>query len=216
MPRSQVGHSTRFASVLLMTLVGFACTSALAPVATASFALSVGTDVPANVTVGQAGVPGSFFLANTSNGVHSAVSVQLDSISLVPSCGSTAASADCPIGFMDPGVIVPNPSTGAGEVGTACAGGAVTFAVIDAAQGKYAITPGSTVTLGPSSGPPALARCVIDFVVDVVKAPTIDAASGQPGLQTSQVAAATGTGGGFPAASFNTSSPTVTSAPPTI
>ena len=109
-----------------------------------------------------------------------------NSITMVPSCGSQNAGADCtPPAAFDPGVIVPS-ATGMGEAGSACAGRTFTITLIDIAQGKYNFAPDAPFTLGPSSGGGAPNECVIDFTVDVQRAPSIDANPAAPGLQTDQ------------------------------
>ena len=151
--------------------------------------------------------------------------MRIDTITIVPSCGSTAVSPDCSPGFQDPGVIVPSPATGAGRAGTACAAQTFTFAVIDLAQGKYSVTTNSPpLTLGPSSGSTALKQCIIDYTANVARTPAIDSNPAVPGLQTSQKAGVTGTdtgptgpgstGGGVGSASttVNRSLPFITTA----
>src|ERR1700760_862430 len=82
-----------------------------APSAFAGAAFGVLPAVPANVTVGDTGVATSLTIRNISaNGAgetnFDTDSFQINSIALVPSCGSVVFSADCtPAGSVDPGVI---------------------------------------------------------------------------------------------------------------
>jgi hypothetical protein len=177
----------RFSLVVLV-----ATTALLAGAATASagVSISVSPAVPSSVTVG--GNPAtSLSLTNGSfNGPgetnFDTDSFQVNDVTLVPSCGSPVFSADCQAGSFDPGVLVPS-ATGTGQAGTACAGRAFTVSLIDAAQGKYRFTPDATIILGPSGGPLAQRRCVIDFTTGVARVPAIDSAAA-PGLQTDQKA----------------------------
>ena len=132
---------------------------AIAPaVAAAGVGMNVIPSFPFDVTVGQTAVAGSVSISNTStNGFGEAGfdtdSLSVSAITLVPSCGSASFGSTCTVGFEDPGVIVPSPAMGTGQAGTACAGVSFTFSVIDMPQGRYQLTPDSTVILGPSSGP---------------------------------------------------------------
>lgn len=156
--------------------------------------------VPQDVVVGDTGVLSSLIITNASaNGPgefgYTNDSMQISSISFVPSCGSTASGEDCIAPALDPGVLVPNPLSGTGEPGTACAGRTFTIAPIDPPQGKYSVTVnGAALVLGPTSGSLAVRQCIINYKVDVVKMPTIDSepGAGSPGTQTGQKAAVKG------------------------
>src|SRR5262249_62047303 len=80
--------------------------------------------------------------------------------------------------------------TGAGT-GTcgACTGLTFTVAVVDVTTGEVQFTPNMTVNLGQPGS--ATDTCIIDFTVDVLALPTVDAAP-DTGLQTAQLARATG------------------------
>ena len=156
--------------------------------------IAVTPSVPTTVTVGTNDLPASLRIRNVSQSGpgeagYETDSYRIDSVRLVPSCGSATLSADCPIGFMDPGVLVPNVSA-AGRAGSACAGRQFAVTLTDATQGKYAFTPDQPVILGPASGPSAGSECAIEFELDVAKAPAIDSSPSQPGLQTDQKASA--------------------------
>ena len=194
----------------------------LAPaIAPAIVVLNVAPTVPNNVTVGQTAVPMSLVIANQSTepGGFSGDTVQIDTITFVPSCGSPVSSADCPDGSLDAGVIVPS-LTGAGRAGTACGTHTFSFAVSDAAQGKYSITTNTPpLTLGPSGGTVAQRRCVIDFTGSVLRMPTMDSRPA-PGIQTDQKSGVTGTDTGVnlgqTGSAVDTSPVTVNRATPAI
>ena len=188
--------STLFALLTILAGLAFAASPA-----SAGPRLSVGTSIPSTVTVGQTGLPSQLRILNTSFNGPGEAGYTTDSfnipdplvpfsITMVPSCGSQNASADCtPPAAYDPGVIVPS-ATGMGEAGSACAGRTFTITLIDIAQGKYNFAPDAPFTLGPSSGGGAPNECVINFTVDVQRAPTIDANPAAAGLQTDQRSAA--------------------------
>lgn len=168
--------------------------------------------VPQEVQVGQTGVQSSLIITNASaNGFgetgYTQDSMRIDSITVVPSCGSVAFGADCPVAAHDPGVLVPNPLTGTGAAGSACAGRTFTIAkIVGDPQGKYTVTiNGAPLVLGPSSGSAATNECIVEYLADVVKLPTIDSEPGNAGLQTGQKGFVSGTdvGGSNVAANLN-------------
>ena len=174
-------------AVLAVTLLGSP------PNAWAGAGFGVLPSIPANVTVGDTNVPTSLVLRNISSNGSGETNFDTDSfmindITLVPSCGSQVFSSDCPVGSRDPGVIVPDPLTGTGRSGTACAGRTFAISLIDAAQGKYRFTPDASIVVGPSGGPQLAATCAIDFTSRVLKAPTIDSDAVATGRQTDQKA----------------------------
>jgi hypothetical protein len=158
--------------------------------------MSVLTTIPSNVTVGDQNLPSTLRIRNTSVSGFGETGFELDSyridpanastpITLVPSCGSQNGTPDCPAGFEDVGVLVPD-ATGTGS--GACLNITFTFTLIDIVQGKYAVVPSSAFDLGPSEPPGAAPSplCIISFTTDVLKAPTRDANSAIAGLQTDQ------------------------------
>ena len=188
-----------FRRTLCASLLAWAALLLAPAIASAGVVLNVVPIVPLNVTVGQTAVPMSLGIANQSANLpgetgYTADTVQIDTITFVPSCGSPTVSADCPDGSFDPGVIVPS-LTGTGRPGTACATNTFSIAVSDASQGKYSITTPTPVTLAPSLPATPLRRCVIDFTGSVVRMPAIDRAA--PGIQTDQKSGATGTDTGL-------------------
>ena len=149
--------------------------------AAAGVALSIPPDIPSNVVVG-ANVASSLTIRHQNVGAEAGDSDTVGDITLVPSCGKPVGG-NCAPGFEDPGVLVPHgPFTG--QAGTACAGMSFTVTLIDTAMGKYRFTPPTPTSVvltqtGPTSS------CVIDYTIDVRKAPTKDA-SAVAGLQTDQ------------------------------
>ncbi|MEA2138254.1 MAG: hypothetical protein QOG56_1404 [Solirubrobacteraceae bacterium] len=197
-PNGRCGRaSTRALAAGLTTCVALLCgaTSAWAGVG-----FSMVPTVPQDVTVGATGVRSSLVIINQSvNGFgesgYSTDSYRLTKITLVPSCASRTFGEDCPVGSADPGVLVPNPMTGRGRTGSACENR--TFAITtttpgDPAMGKYSFNPDSPVVLGPSDGSFAVRRCIVDFTVDVRKAPRDSDGDSTNGLQTDQKASTAG------------------------
>ncbi|MDP1849403.1 MAG: Ig-like domain-containing protein, partial [Solirubrobacteraceae bacterium] len=147
---------------------------------------------PSTVTVGAQDVPVSLLVENRSTGEYADDNFQVNEITLTPSCGSQLGFGLCPVGAFDPGVFAPS-ATGVGRAGTACAGQTFNITLLDPASGRYTFAPvGGPVVLGPVGSPAD--HCIIDFTVDVVRAPAIDADPAQtlPGpLQTIQYATVT-------------------------
>ncbi|MHB8577065.1 MAG: hypothetical protein ACYDCQ_17270, partial [Dehalococcoidia bacterium] len=214
-------RSTWFRSGLLGGLV--ACAVLLLgaysgwQLAEAGVGFSVTPTFPSPVTVGQTGIPASLQILNNSTPPESAGNTTINSINLVPACGTPAATGagDCPLASADPGVFQISP-TATGEAGTACAGVVFTVSIIDAATGQVTFTPtGGPVVLTP---PPTMNDvCRIDFTFSVLKAPTKDADTAL-GLQTDQIGFATGTSAvdGATGSGIGTSSVTVALAQPGI
>ncbi len=123
------------------------------PSAFAGVGFGVTPTFPATVTVGQTGLPASLQIVNNSTGTEAMGNAQLDTITLVPSCGAFAftPTGDCPAADADPGVFQLSP-TATGEVGTACAGKTFTVATVDPATGQVAVRPPYRFPRG--SGPP--------------------------------------------------------------
>ena len=207
-------HLPTFARRLIGVIGGLA----LAAMSTHVFAdAALGTGVNYNngtaVSAGQTGVPAVIDIENTST--PDTITVQLNTIQHLPSCGAysviTCSSAD-------PGVFVVNPLSGTGRTGTACAGVAFTFTSTGDGLGTYNVTWSGTITLaGPNGATNDLDKCLIDFTVDVVGAPDVDASGVTPGLQTRPSATTTGTGSNLTeAVGFGTTLVTVNKASPGI
>lgn len=184
----------RWLGPIVAVVAGMAPFAAVVPPASAGTILGVQASLPSTVTAGQTGVAGTFTITNTSTPPDSASNITLDTITLVPSCGSTAPNlSDCQAAAVDPGVFSISPSA-TGEAGTACAGTTFTITITDTVEGKVAFTPGGgPVVLQPPGTTGS--RCTIDFTFSVLKQPTKDSQPGTSGLQTAQIASATGTSG---------------------
>jgi len=208
--------ATRLA-VAMATVVGLL--GVVAQSASAGVGFGVTPTFPSTATVGASGMPASLQIVNSATPPDASNPVTLSTITLVPACGTSLSSGagDCPTAQADPGVLAVS-ATATGEAGTACAGKTFTLTVVDAATGKVSFTPSSTVTLGPPGSPGGGDTCRIDFTFSVVKAPTKDSQPAAPGLQTSQLAFATGsnTTTAVSGAGSGSSSVTVTRANPTI
>ena len=147
------------------------------------------------VPVGFTGVPATLQVVNISTSPDDLDPVTIEpvlagvpAITLVPSCGTSAISGSGDCSAPDPGVFLLS-ATALGEVGTACEGTTFTVAVIDEDTGRVSFTPSTPVVLQPPGSPDDM--CVIDFTFDVLRVPTLDS-QGAPGVQTSQIAFATG------------------------
>jgi hypothetical protein len=174
---------------------------------------SVVPDYPTPVTVGQTGLAATLTITNGSTGANTTENVSVSNISHAPSCGSTA-NTTCQLANADLGVFAVH--NGMGRVATACAGTTFTASAPDA-SGNVIFTPSVPVVLGPSSGPLSGSQCIIDFTVDVLKVPTIDA-SAAAGVQTDELSSGqflgqtsglNGTGSGSTQTTVNKASPTV-------
>ena len=156
---------------------------------------------PISVRVGQTGLPASVDVYNLNTGgeagsansvcnandakppcgssIHGSSSPISLGLFVTPSCGN-AVSGQCLT--SDPGVFQVS-STALGRVGTECGGMLFVTSVIDVPFGTVNFTPvgGAHIQL---SG--FMAKCTVDFTIDVVKAPTIDQDPVSPGIQTLQ------------------------------
>src|SRR4051812_40942398 len=74
--------------------------------AAAGVALSIPPDIPTNLVVGVS-VASTLTIRHQNVGGEAADPDTVGTITLVPSCGKQATGADCPLGFLDPGVLVP-------------------------------------------------------------------------------------------------------------
>ena len=168
--------------------MGFGASSAWAGVS-----LGTSPDIPVPngpVTLGQTGLASTLTITNISTQAQATQTITLDTITMVPSCG-VIASINCPAASFEPDVFAMS-ATGTGSAGTACDGTVFTISNIDELQDKYLFTPSVPVVLGPSNTGGLPARCEINFTVDVLKMPVIDARA-DPGVQTNELAGANGT-----------------------
>jgi len=167
-------------------------------------------DYPTPVSVGQNSVAVTLTLTNSSDGGNVSESVDVANIYHTPSCGSSANSI-CQGGNIDTGVFAVH--SGTGRTGSACAGLTFTAGAPDG-SGAVTFTPSGSVTLGPADGSGISKQCIIDFTVDVLKLPTVDA-SGSAGVQTKQLGSAsfTGDSSGDDGGAFGSDTTTVKASP---
>lgn len=153
--------------------------------------LGIGPDMPTTSTVGATNVPVYIALTNLSDPADGNLLIPANAITLTPSCGSLPAGAAPPCPTPDPGVFSMSP-TGTGRSGSDCAGQTYTITQNSAATGEVTFD-GPAITL-TASDPTTLVggSCVIDFTVNVLKAPAIDGDPSAPGIQTYQLADASG------------------------
>ena len=107
-----------------------------APSAWAGASFSVGPAVPSPVTVGDTGrhatssvIENQLVQRRRRDRTTTTDNFQINTITLVPSCGSHRVLRGLPRRLRRPGAIVPSPLTGTGRAGTACAGRTFTIAL---------------------------------------------------------------------------------------
>ncbi|HEX3824690.1 MAG TPA: Ig-like domain repeat protein [Mycobacteriales bacterium] len=176
------------------------------PSADAAVTFTVYSSFPSTMAVGATGLAGQLTIANNSTSPEGTSTVTLTAIDLVPSCGSTTAPGGV-CQSADPGVFQVG-AAGTGEAGTGCPGTTFTTSIVDSTTGEVSFTPTTTVTLA-ANGPPT-AQCVIDFTFSVLKAPSKDASTSAPGLQTAQISSASGTATSDSATGLSTTSAVTT------
>ena len=168
---------------------------AMPSLAQAAPGASAAVTTSATVTVGQAGVPASITLTNANTGPDLGTTnvvcgagagapcggANERGIELVPAC-EIQDDLECAAGNADPGVFAVSP-TAKGQPGSACDGMAFSVAVSDPATGAVRFSPPAleAVTLPEGSS------CVIEYTLDVLKLPTMDARPLDDGVQTRQV-----------------------------
>ena len=164
---SFTSHRRRAVQGLVVALVAIVPFVVAVPSAFAAVSVGIAPKFPSVVSIGQTGVSASLQISNSSTAPDNNVTV--NSIVLVPACGTTILSGngDCPSGSADPGVFTVA-STGAGQAGTACAGDTFAISVIDASTGEVQLSPSSTVVLTPSG---AGAVCDINLSFAANQAP---------------------------------------------
>jgi plastocyanin len=172
----------------------------MATPAFAGIGIGVAPNFPDTVNVGNTGIAVALDIQNVSTTGFG--SINLTSIKLTPSCGNISF----PCNQTDLGVFTAS-ATGIGA--NACLGKTFTISVDDALTGRLLFTPSSAITLAEQTS------CQIDFTVDVLKVPTIDA-SGIAGKQTKQLGEVTAIGGLEDGFGSGTDTTTVNPASPTI
>ncbi len=198
-----------------LTMFAVLCAGASSAWAGIGFSPTINIPQPnAAVTVGQTNLPSQVRFVNISDSPQDTQTLTLSSITVVPACRvNSFVGSDCP--QPDPGVIAID-TTATGRAGTACAGNTFTVSNISVGvQDKYLFTPlGGPVVLGPANGSgPLPISCIIDFTVDILKAPTVDAIPGGT-RQTGNIASANGvTTDGSTGQASQTNTTTIAQAP---
>jgi hypothetical protein len=153
--------------------------------------LGIGPDMPSSTTVGATNVGVYISLTNLSDPADGQLIIPANGLTFTPSCGTLPPGAVPPCPAPDLGVFAVG-STGTGRAGSDCAGQSYAITQDSAATGAV-VFDGPAITL-TASNPTTLVggSCVIDFTVSVLKAPSIDADPATPGIQTYQLADASG------------------------
>ncbi len=195
-------HMSSWICALPVVIAATIGSIAMAPgLAEAGVGAATAITFPVSVRVGQTGLPASVDVYNLNTGaeaastnsvcnfndakppcgssIHGSSSPTSLGLFVTPSCGN-AISGQC--NTADPGVFQVS-STALGRVGTECAGMSFVTSVIDVPFGTVNFTPvgGAHIHL---SG--FMAKCTVDFTIDVVKAPALDQDPASPGMQTLQ------------------------------
>ena len=173
-------------------------------IAFAGTGLGVTPNFPSTIAVGSTSVPVSLDITNNSSA--DVGSLTLDTIAMTPQCGDLSVLCTS---SKDPGVFSVN-ATGTGS--GACTGITFSIAQTDATNGQVSFTPSAPIVLALG------ATCTVNFSVNALKVPTIDA-SGAAGVQTAQSAQVTGhdtATGELPATGTGADITTVAKVTPTI
>jgi hypothetical protein len=193
---TQCGHR-RIRRLLACSALIAGCCLVAPGGAFAGVGLGIAPTFPTSATVGDAGLAASLTITNLNTQPDTQATVcnagaalpclpADEGITLMPSCGLQGPFSTC--ATADPGVYRVS-STATGAAGSACAG--MTFSVAPIAGdafGRVRFTPdGGTAVVLPTPG----TFCRIDFTVDVLAVPAVDARTGVDGAQTIQVADAT-------------------------
>lgn len=179
--------------------------------------LGGGPEFPLTTTVGAKGVAVDLTFINISQQAQGSVTIPANTIKFVPSCGTLPAGASLPCPTPDPGVFAPS-SLGTGKAGTECAGASFTITpVAGSPDGEFQFMGPAVVLSGTDANNANGGVCVINFTVDVLKAPTLDVLPDTPGIQTGQLANAPGVSQlGAPAGCCGSSFTTVSRVTPAI
>lgn len=153
--------------------------------------LGIGPDFPTTTSVGATNVGVYVALTNLSDPADGTLLIPANALTLTPSCGALPPGAVPPCPAPDPGVFQVG-ATGTGRAGSNCAGQTYTITQASAATGEVRFN-GPAITLAAAT-PSAMVggSCIIDFTVNVLRVPTIDADAATPGVQTYQLASASG------------------------
>ena len=169
-------------SVRLALVLGvFGATLGPVGPASANVGINGSLQMPSGRAVGTTGQPGSLTVRNTNTSPQNGDSNTVTELRLVPSCGTTSTSSDL-CSSPDPGVFSISP-TATGAAGTACAGIVFDVTAPDAI-GAVTFVPRRAVVIPPPSGVAGANECKVDFSVNVLKVPTVDADPATAGTQT--------------------------------
>jgi hypothetical protein len=190
------------AKVVVAIVAVFAVLMLFTAVTRAGVGVGVAPSFPSTVNVGDNNVAVSMDITNNSNS-GDGNPLTLNSIKIIPSCGAISGGS-CT--SLDPGVFNVDSGTGA----NACAGRTFTSLVTNVGSGEVTFTPDVAIALTPGQ------TCTINFTVDVIGAPDIDA-SVNAGLQTLQLGLVDGvdqlqnpgTGTGSDSTTVNKASPSI-------
>ncbi len=177
-------------------LVALMLVASLVPITSAQATAVLGVIVafPTQVNVGDTSVPANFTVINSSSPPDGTGSINITTMTLVPSCSSFDVNCDDVPASADPGTFALS-ATGTGEAGSACAGRTFDINIINPTTGQVSFTPadGLPVVLTAVDIASDLDRCRILFTFDVLKAPAVDVLPGEAGISTYNLAFAAGT-----------------------
>jgi hypothetical protein len=189
--RRTIHWSTLFSGAAVLGVIISAAFFPSAGAQTNGARLGIGPDIPTTTTVGAKDVPLYISLTNLSDPADGTITIPQNGITFTPACGSLPNGAVPPCPTPDPGVFAVT-ATGTGRAGTNCAGATYSIVQDSAATGEVTFN-GPAITLAASNATTLVGgSCVIDFSVNVLKAPTIDADPATPGIQTYQLVNASG------------------------
>ncbi len=175
-------HRALGVRLALMVVAGVVASTVVAVgPASADVSASASFTVPTGASVGSTNLNASLTMTNQNTAPNQSESNTVNEIKFAPSCGTfgTVATA-CPT--PDPGVFSIN-AAASGAAGTACAGQTFSVSAPDAA-GIFTFSSTTPVVLAPPGGASGSDRCTINFLLNVLKMPTIDVSPGSPGVQT--------------------------------
>jgi len=138
----------------------------------AGVGMAVVLGLPSEAKLGEKNLDGNLTITNFNNMADESSSNLVFQITVTPSCGSRAISAECPSGSEDPGVFSIDPIA-TGRSGTACDGTVFAVNERDPATGQVAFdSPEGFITLGAAAGPASARQCIIDFTFSLAAHPT--------------------------------------------
>src|SRR5262245_43516781 len=168
---------------------------------------------PGTATVGDL-FSASVLIINTSTPTNDTESVGLTTLFVTPACASGAA-AICLGSDVDPGIF--KVLSAIGDAGTApCSGVTFTLSAPNPTNGEVLLTPASTVTLGPATGPVANRSCQINLTLRAFQMPTNPAIPGTGTTDPLAGATLSGDTSGLNGSASGSAQTTVNKATPTL